>query len=76
MSRSAAEKMLDYRRRKREQGLRLAQLWVFDRASPEFRAHLARETELVRGHQSTREANAFLGELWDERLEGDEVDRD
>jgi len=69
MSRTAAEKMLDYRRRKREQGLRLVQLWAFDRGSPEFRERLRREAELVRGHESTREANAFLAELWDERLD-------
>ena len=53
---------------KERQGLRLVQLWAFDRASPEFRARLAREAELVRGHESTREANDFLAELWDERL--------
>ncbi len=50
-------------------GLRLVQLCAFDRASPEFRVRLAREAELVRGHESTREANAFLAELWDERLD-------
>jgi hypothetical protein len=69
MARSSAEKMLDYRRRKRGQGLRLVQLWAFDRTSPEFRARLAREAELVRGHGSSREANEFLAELWDERLD-------
>ena len=68
MARSAAEKMLDYRSRKRGQGLRLVQLWAFDRTSPEFRARLAREALLVRGHESTREANEFLAEFWDERL--------
>ena len=70
MPRTAAEKMLDYRRRKREQGLRLVQLWAFDQSSPEFRERLRREAELVRGHESTREANAFLGELLDDRLAG------
>jgi hypothetical protein len=69
MARSSAEKMLDYRRRKRGQGLRLVQLWAFDRTSPAFRAQLAREAELVRAHESTREANEFLAELWDERLD-------
>jgi hypothetical protein len=69
MPRSAAEKMLDYRSRKRGQGLRLVQLWAFDRASPEFGARLAREALLVRGHASTREGNEFLAELWDERLD-------
>ena len=72
MARSAAEKMLDYRRRKRGQGLRLVQLWAFDPSAPEFRARLAREALLVRGHDSTREANDFLAELWDERLEAAE----
>ena len=41
MPRTGAEKMLDYRRRKREQGLRLVQLWAFDRGSPEFRRAVA-----------------------------------
>lgn len=61
--------MLDYRRRKREQGLRLVQLWAFDREQPEFQERLRREAELVRGHASTREANAFLSELWDDVLD-------
>ena len=66
--RTGAEKMLDYRRRKREQGLRLVQLWAFDRDLPDFRQRLQREAELVRGHASTAEANAFLAELLDDRL--------
>jgi hypothetical protein len=61
--------MLDYRRRKREQGLRLVQLWVYDRERPELRERLRREAELVRGHASTRKANAFLSELWDDTLD-------
>ncbi len=68
MPRGGAEKMVDYRRRKREQGLRLVQLWAFDRERPEFQERLRCEAELVRGHASTREANAFLSEFWDERL--------
>jgi hypothetical protein len=75
MPRTGAEKMLDYRRRKREQGLRLVQLWAFDRGLPEFRQRLRQEAELVRGHASTREANAFLGELLEERLAEPEADR-
>lgn len=69
MPQGGAEKMLSYRRRKREQGLRLVQLWVFDREQPEFRERLRREAELVRGHASTREANAFLSELWDDAFD-------
>ena len=68
MPRTGAEKMLDYRRRKREQGLRLVQLWAFDRDLPDFRQRLRHEAELVRGHASTLDANAFLSELLDERL--------
>ena len=69
MTRSGAEKMLDHRRRKREQDLRLVQLWAYDLEQPDFKATLRREAELVRGHASTREANAFLSELWDEALD-------
>jgi hypothetical protein len=68
MPRTGAEKMLDYRRRMRQQGFRLVQLWAFDRGLPEFQRRLRREAELVRGHASTREANAFLSELLEERL--------
>jgi hypothetical protein len=68
MARSAAERMVEYRARKRDQGLRLVQLWAYDRSRPEFRERLRREAELVRGHASTREANEFLGELLDETL--------
>ena len=76
MPRTTAEKMLDYRRRKREQGLRLAQVWAFDQSSPEFRERLRREAELVRGQGGKREANGFLGELWEERLAGLEAGKD
>ncbi|HEX6016212.1 MAG TPA: antitoxin MazE-like protein [Geminicoccaceae bacterium] len=76
MPQTGAEKMLDYRRRKREQGLRLVQLWAFDRELPEFQRRLRREAKLVRGHASTREANEFLGELLEERLAGPEAEGD
>ena len=68
MARSSAEKMVAYRRRKQDQGLRLVQLWAYDQTNPEFRDRLRREAELVRGHASTREANEFLSELLDETL--------
>jgi hypothetical protein len=75
MASQGAEKMLAYRRRKREQGLRLVQLWAYDRGQPEFRELLRREAELVRGHASTAEANVFLGELLDDTLAGLEPER-
>ncbi len=68
MARSGAEKMVAYRRRKQDQGLRLVQLWAYDRTNPEFGDRLRREAELVRGHASTREANEFLSELLDQTL--------
>ena len=70
MARRSAGKILDCR--KRTQGLRLTQLRAFDRAAPGFRTRLEREALLVRGHDSTREANDFLAELWEERLEAAE----
>ena len=73
MPRTGAEKMLDYRRRKREQGLRLVQLWAFDRGLAEFRQRLRREAELVRGHASTVEANTFLSELLEGQLANSEA---
>lgn len=66
--------MLAYRRRKREQGLRLVQLWVIDRGLAEFQQRLRREAELVRGHASTAAANAFLSDLLDERLAESEAE--
>ena len=76
MARRAVGKMLDHRRRKSGRGLRLVPLRAFDRASPEFRARLEREALLVRGHDSTREANAFLAGVWDERLDAAEASAD
>ena len=72
MARTGAAKMVEYRRRKQSQGLRLVQLWAYDRNTPAFHERLRREAELVRGHPSTREANALLDELLDEAL----ADRD
>ena len=69
MPQDGAQKMLDYRRRKREQGLRLVQLWAFDRERPEFQERLRREAELVRDHAITHEANAFMIELWSDVFE-------
>ena len=77
MARSGAEKMLDYRRRKREQGLRLVQLvGVRPRLARVSSPGSSARPILVRGHESTREANAFLAELWDERLDAAEAASD
>ena len=76
MARTGAEKMLDHRRRRREQGLRLVQLSAFNSGLPEFRQRLRHEAKQVRGHPSTVEANAFLSELLDERLAGLDAEKD
>jgi hypothetical protein len=63
MARSGAEKMAGHRARRRAQGLRLAQRWVYDTGRPEPRERLRREALLVRGHAGTREANELPAEL-------------
>ncbi|HEX6012478.1 MAG TPA: antitoxin MazE-like protein [Geminicoccaceae bacterium] len=68
MARKAADKIIDYRRRKQEHELRPVQLWAHDWVRPEFRKRMRRKAELVRSHLGTLEANAFLGELLDEAL--------
>lgn len=60
MAKSAANKMADYRKRKREQGLRRIQLWVPDLTDPERRQRVRAEVRALRHHPSTRDGNAFL----------------
>jgi Protein of unknown function (DUF3018) len=60
MAKSAARKMVDYRRRKRAQGLRQVTLWVPDWDDPELHESLKREAELLRDHPSTKEGDEFV----------------
>ncbi len=60
MAKSAAQKMADYRKRKRALGLRQITLWVPDTRSPEFRERLRREAALLRDHPSTKEGEEFV----------------
>jgi hypothetical protein len=60
MAQRTVEKMAGYRARLRARGLRPVELWVHDTRDPEVQARLRREAELVRGHASTRDGNAFL----------------
>lgn len=59
MAKSAARKMVEYRKRKRAQGLRQVTLWVPDWSDPALHERLRREAELLRDHPSTREGDAF-----------------
>jgi len=60
MAKSAAKKMADYRKRKREQGLRQVTLWVPDWDDPEFLRQLKEDAEFLRDHPSTREGDEFV----------------
>ena len=76
MAKSAAQKMADYRKRKRAQGLRQVTLWVPDWNNPEFLRQLKEEAELLRDHPSTKEGDAFLeAALVDLEAELEELER-
>jgi Protein of unknown function (DUF3018) len=60
MAKSAAHKMVDYRKRKRAQGLRQVTLWVPDWDDPEFLRRLKEDAEILRDHPSTREGDEFV----------------
>jgi Antitoxin MazE-like len=60
MAKSAAQKMADYRKRKRAQGLRPVTLWVPDWNDPEFLRQLREDAEFLRDHPSTREGEEFV----------------
>jgi hypothetical protein len=60
MAKSAARKMVDYRKRKRAQGLRQVTLWVPDWDDPEFLRQLREDAEFLRDHPSTREGDEFV----------------
>ena len=76
MAKSAAQKMADYRKRKRAQGLRQVTLWVPDWDNPEFLRQLKEEAELLRDHPSTKEGDEFLeAALIDLEAELEELER-
>jgi hypothetical protein len=60
MAKSAAQKMADYRKRKRAQGLRQVTLWVPDWNDPEFLRQLKEDAEFLRDHPSTNEGEEFV----------------
>jgi hypothetical protein len=60
MAKSAARKMVDYRKRKRAQGLRQVTLWVPDWDDPEFLRGLKEDAEILRDHPSTKEGDEFV----------------
>jgi D-serine dehydratase len=60
MAKSAARKMVDYRKRKRAQGLRQVTLWVPDWNDPALHKRLKREADFLRDHPSTKEGDEFV----------------
>jgi hypothetical protein len=75
MAKSAARKMVDYRQRKRAQGLRQVTLWVPDWTDPEFLRRLKEDAELLRDHPSTKEGDEFVeAALGDLAAELDELE--
>lgn len=69
MPRSSAQKMREYRARKRAAGLRLVQLWVRDTRTPEFRAEARRESLIAANSESDREALDFIEAAQAENLD-------
>jgi hypothetical protein len=75
MAKSAARKMVDYRKRKRAQGLRQVTLWVPDWNDPEFLRRLKEDAEFLRDHPSTKEGDEFVeAALQDLAAELDELE--
>jgi hypothetical protein len=60
MAKSAAQKMAEYRQRKRAQGLRQVTFWVPDWEDPEFLRQLKEDAEFLRDHPSTKEGEEFV----------------
>ena len=60
MTRTPSEKMRDYRARLRAAGLRPIQIWVPDTRAENFAAEARRQSLLVAGRPSEREAMDFI----------------
>ncbi|CAN5308034.1 hypothetical protein BH10PSE9_BH10PSE9_09560 [soil metagenome] len=57
---TSAERMRAYRARKREGGMRQVQYWVPDLRSPEMRARIREEAEMLDKHPDTKAVNEWL----------------
>ena len=54
------ERVKAHRRRMREQGMRLVQIWVPDTRSPEFAAEAARQSKLIAASPQEADDQAFI----------------
>lgn len=54
------ERVQAHRRRMREQGMRLVQIWVPDTRSPEFAAEAARQSKLIAASSREADDQAFI----------------
>lgn len=57
------ERVKAHRRRMREQGMRLVQIWVPDTRTPEFAAEARRQSALLAASPNEREDQAFVDSI-------------
>ena len=62
---SSREKVREYRKRLRAQGLRPIQIWVPDVTSPAFRAEASRQSALAAASPHAEEDQAFVDSISD-----------
>ena len=60
---SSAERVANYRKRMREQGMRPIQLWVADVRAPGFSAEAHRQSVAVADSEYASDDQAFIDEL-------------
>jgi DNA-binding LacI/PurR family transcriptional regulator len=60
---SSAERVRDYRERKRKQGLKLVQFWLPDTSSPEFKAEAHRQSLAVANTPHARDDQEFIDSI-------------
>jgi hypothetical protein len=62
-SKSSAERVRDYRERKRKQGLKLVQFWLPDTSSPEFKAEAHRQSLAVANTPHAKDDQEFIDSI-------------
>jgi DNA-binding LacI/PurR family transcriptional regulator len=62
-SKSSAQRVRDYRERKRKQGLKLVQFWLPDTSSPEFKAEAHRQSLAVANTPHARDDQEFIDSI-------------
>lgn len=60
---SSAERVRDYRERRRKQGLKLVQFWLPDVTSPEFKAEAHRQSLAVANAPHAKDDQEFIDSI-------------